>query len=31
MLQRPDFELQPGIQTLVESKMFLSFSLKGLT
>lgn len=30
MLQNPDFELGSGIQTLVGSKMFLRFSLKGL-
>lgn len=31
MLQKPDFELGLGFQTLMESKMFLHLSLKGLT
>lgn len=31
MLQRPDFELGPGIRTLMGSKMFLHLSLKGVT
>jgi len=31
MLQRPEFELRSGIQTLVEHKTFLSFSSKSLT
>lgn len=31
MLQGPEFELGPGTQMLVESKMFLSFSVKDLS